>query len=283
MSITNSSILVEMNLSVWTASKIDKQATENVTCDAGANRNAAKVHKNLMAGTNLRKDISNYAMAANTWHRSLTVPWADKGNRLLPTSLFLTYKTEANERRDRFNAMVEEFITNYPALVQNAQHELGTLFNVNDYPSADEVRSKFGFRLVFSPVPEAGDFRLDVGAKEMEELRAQYEDSFKERIAEAMREPWDRLHKLLTVMSDKLVEPEGDDKKVYHETLVTNAEAMCELLTHLNVTQDPTLEAARVQLVQVMTGADIIDMRESPAVRADIKSQVDSILSQFNW
>ena len=283
MSITNSSVIVEMNLSVWTANKIDKQATENVTCDAGANRNAAKVHKNLMAGTNLRKDISNYAMAANTWHRSLTVPWADKGNRLLPTSLFLTYKTEANERRDRFNAMVEEFITNYPALVRNAQAELGTLFNVNDYPSAEEVRSKFGFRLVFSPVPEAGDFRLDVGAKEMEELRGQYEDSFKDRIADAMREPWDRLHKLLTGMSEKLVELEGDDKKVYHASFVTNAQTLCEMLTHLNITQDPELERARVQLEKVMNGTDIVDVRDSVVVRADIKNRVDTILGQFDW
>jgi hypothetical protein len=283
MSITNSSVIVEMNLSVWTANKIDRRATENVTCDAGANRNAAKVHKNLMAGTNLRKDIADFAAGCRTWHLRKTLPWADQGARLLPTSLFLDYKTEANARRDKFNAMVDEFITNYPTLVYNAQAELGTLFNVNDYPSVEEVRSKFGLRLVFSPVPEAGDFRLDVPTSELNALKNQYEDSFKDRIADAMREPWDRLHKLLTGMSEKLVEPEGEGKKLFHESFVTNAEALCELLTHLNITQDPTLEAARVQLVQAMTGADIIDVRESPAVRADIKSRVDNILSQFNW
>ena len=283
MSITNSSVIVEMNLSVWTANKLDKQATENVTCDAGASRNAAKVHKNLMAGTNLRKDIADLAAGCRTWHIGKTLPWADKGARLLPTSLFLDYKTEANDRRDRFNAMVDEFIINYPTLVHNAQAELGTLFNVNDYPSAEEVRSKFGFRLVFSPVPEAGDFRLDVGAKEMEELRGQYEESFKDRIADAMREPWDRLHKLLTNMSEKLVEPEGESKKLFHESFVTNAQTLCEMLTHLNITQDPELERARVQLEKVMNGTDIVDVRDSVVVRADIKNRVDTILGQFDW
>lgn len=283
MSITNSSLIVEMNISVWTANKLDRRATEDVTCDAGANRNAAKVHKNLMAGTNLRKDIANFASECHNWHRRRTLPWADYGARLLPTSLFLEYKTEANARRDKFNALVDEFITNYPTLVYNAQAELGTLFNINDYPSVDEVRDKFGFRLVFSPVPEAGDFRLDVPTSDLNALKNQYEDSFKDRVADAMREPWDRLHTLLTGMSEKLVEPEGEGKKLFHESFVTNAEALCELLTHLNITQDPTLEAARVQLVQAMTGADIIDVRESPAVRADIKSRVDGILSQFNW
>lgn len=283
MSITSSAMLVEMNLSVWTANKLDKSATETVTSDAGANRNAAKVHKNLMAGTNLRKEIADHAAGCRTWHIGRTMPWADKGARLLPTSLFLDYKQEANARRDKFNAMVNEFIQQYPTLVANAQTELGSLFNIHDYPSVDEVRCKFGFRLVFSPVPEAGDFRLDVSAREMEELRNQYEDSFKDRMAEAMREPWDRLHKLLTGMSEKLVEPEGEGKKLFHESFVTNAQALCDLLGHMNLTNDPKLEDARKQLEKAMLGTDIVDVRESPAVRADIKSRVDSILGQFDW
>ena len=283
MSITTSSVLVEMNLSVWTASKLDKQATNTVTDDAGANRNAAKVHKNLMAGTNLRKEIADHAAACRTWHISQTLPWADKGARLLPTSLFLDYKTEANMRRNKFDSMVSDFLSDYPTLVQNARAELGALFNMSDYPSADEVRSKFGFRLVFSPVPEAGDFRLDVPANEMRELMQGYEDSFNDRIADAMREPWDKLHKLLTTMSEKLVEPEGETKKLFHESFVTNAQSLCQILTHLNITGDPKLEAARQQLEQTMLGNDILDVRESVSVRAEMKSKVDAILSQFDW
>jgi hypothetical protein len=179
--------------------------------------------------------------------------------------------------------MVDEFVSKYPKLVQDAQAELGLLFNINDYPDVNEVRSKFGYRLVFSPVPEAGDFRLDVPAREMDELRGQYEDSFKDRMADAMREPWDRLHKLLTNMSDKLVEPEGEAKKLFHESFVTNATSLCDLLGHLNLTNDPKLEEARQKLAKVMVGADIIDVRESPVVRADIKNRVDAILGQFEW
>lgn len=283
MTITSSAMLVEMNLSVWTANKLDKHATETVTADAGANRNAAKVHKNLMAGTNLRKEIANHADGCRTWHIGKTLPWADKGARLLPTSLFLDYKAEVNQRRDKFNAMVDEFIAKYPTHVQNAQAELGSLFNINDYPSEQEVRSKFGFRLVFSPIPETGDFRLDVPAREMEALRNQYEDSFKDRMAEAMREPWDRLHKLLTGMSEKLVEPEGEGKKLFHESFVTNAQSLCDLLGHLNLTNDPKLEEARQTLAKVMLGTDIIDVRESPAVRADMKARVDDLLKQYEW
>lgn len=285
MSITSSSVLVEMNISVWTANKLDKSATEKVVTDNAAVQNAAQVRKNLMAGTTLRKDIADYAAGCRLWHNTRTLPWADKGARLMPTSLFLEYKQEANIRRDTFNKMVDDFIAQYPALVQTANNYLGTLFNHEDYPSVDEVRSKFGFRLVFSPVPESGDFRLQVAEQDLQDLRQQYEDNFSSRLADAMREPWERLHKVLTGISEKLTDGEGEEetKKRYHDTLITNAQSLCAMLTHLNITKDPKLEQARRDLELTMLGADIDTIKESPEVRKSMKDKVDAILKQYEW
>jgi hypothetical protein len=149
----------------------------------------------------------------------------------------------------------------------------------------DEVRSKFGFRLVFSPVPESGDFRLQVAEQDLNDLRQQYESNFNDRLAEAMREPWDRLHKLLTGMSEKLTDVDGEDesKKRYHDTLITNAQSLCSLLTHLNVTKDAKLEQARRDLELTMLGADIDAIKESPEVRKGMKDKLDAILKQYEW
>jgi hypothetical protein len=285
MSITSSSVLVEMNISVWTANKLDKSATEKVVADNSAVQNAAQVRKNLMAGTTIRKDIADYAAGCRLWHNTQTLPWADKGARLLPTSLFMDYKSEANIRRDTFNRMVDNFMVQYPALVQTAHNYLGSLFNSEDYPSVDTVHDKFGFRLVFSPVPESGDFRLQVAEQDLQDLRHQYEENFSSRLADAMREPWDRLHKLIKGMSEKLTDAEGDDenKKRYHDTLITNAQGLCSMLTHLNVTKDPNLEQARRDLELTMLGADIEVIKESPEVRKTMKNKLDAILKQYEW
>ena len=285
MSITSSSVLVEMNISVWTANKIDKGATDKVVSDNLAVQNAAQVRKNLMAGTSMRKDIADYAAGCRLWHNTRTLPWADKGARLLATSLFMDYKAEANIRRATFDKMVDNFMVQYPSLVQTANNYLGTLFDAEDYPSPDKVREKFGFRLVFSPVPESSDFRLQVAEQDLNDLRQQYEESFNDRIADAMREPWDRLHKLLTGMSEKLTDAEGDDesKKRYHDTLITNAQSLCSMLTHLNITKDPQLEQARRDLEITMLGADIDAIKESPEVRKGMKNKLDAILKQYEW
>ena len=283
MSITSSAVLVEMNISVWTANKLDKGATEKVATDNNAGAQAGQYRKNLMAGTSMRKDIADYAASCRLWHNTRTLAWADKGVRLLPTSLFMDYKAEANVRKATFEQMVGNFVTVYPSLVQTAQNYLGGLFNADDYPSADEVASKFGYRLVVSPVPEAGDFRLDIPSQDLAEIRNQFDQSFNERLADAMREPWDRLHKMLSGMSDKLVEATGEDKKRWHDTFVTNAQGLCSMLTHLNVTQDPQLEAARRALETAMLGADIEEIKDDPLVREELKTKLDSILKTYEW
>ena len=55
MSITSSSVLTELNISVWTGQKLDRSATDKVTSDNHAVRDAGQFKKNLMAGTSARK------------------------------------------------------------------------------------------------------------------------------------------------------------------------------------------------------------------------------------
>ena len=287
MSISSSAVLASLNISVWPASKLDREVTDQVTTNAGSDPRAGKFMKDLFAGTSLRKDIEKYAAHCRVKHLRYTLPWADKGERLLPTSLFMDYKQFVNEANTQFDQLCSNFFTAYPQLLVDAPTHLRGLYKADDYPDLDEVKRRFGFRYVFSPLPEAGDFRLDVGIAELEELKNKYASDYDLRLVDAMREPWERLHTVLTSMSEKLTDEweEDDDKpkKRYHETLVTNATDLCALLTKLNVTGDPKLEEARKQLELTMLGADIEAIKESPAIRESMKSKVDAILDKFNW
>ena len=284
MSIASSAVLVELNVSVWPAKKLDREMTETVNANASAVRDASQTRKNLFAGTSLRKDIENYAARIRLYHNQHTLPWADKGQRLLPTKLFLDYKTTMNVYEATFNQMCNNFFIEYPRLVAEAQQHLGKLYKAEDYPPLDEVKLKFGFRKAIDPIPESGDFRLDVSAQDLEEVRQQYEAKFDERLAEAMRAPWERLHDVLTAMSKKLTDEDGvETKKRYHDSLVTNAQELCELLAKMNVTNDPKLEEARKQLELTMLGADIETIKESAHVRETMKNKVDDILKRFEW
>lgn len=284
MSISASAVLVELNISVWPASKIDRETTDQVNANAGAVRDAAQTKKNLFAGTSLRKDIEKFAARVRLYHNQNTLPWADKGERLLPTRLFMEYKQTMDAYQQTFDSMCQNFFVEYPRLVAEAPINLGKMFKAEDYPDIEEVKTKFGFRRAINPLPDSGDFRLDIPSNDLEQLRSEFEGKFNERLADAVREPWDRLHKVLTSISEKLTDAEGDDnKKRYHDSLVSNPLELCALLTKLNITNDPKLEEARKQLELTMLGADLESIKEDKHYRADVKSKVDSILGKFNW
>jgi hypothetical protein len=114
-------------------------------------------------------------------------------------------------------------------------------------------------------------------------MRSEFMSQQDRKLAEAMREPWERLHKMLVGISEKLTDVDEDGKKRYHDTLITNPIELCGLLTKLNVTNDPKLEEARRQLELAMVTADIEDIKEDADARSDLKSKVDDILKRFEW
>jgi hypothetical protein len=284
MSISASAVLVELNISVWPAAKIDREITSQVNASASAHKDASQTKKNLFAGTSLRADIEKFAARVRLYNNQHTLPWADKGERMLPTKLFMDYKQTMNGFEQTFNMMCNNFYIEYPRLVAEAPTALQGLYKAEDYPELTDVRLKFGFRRTVKPVPEAGDFRLDIPAYDLEEMRSEFMSQQDRKLAEAMREPWDRLHKTLVAMSEKLTDVEGDDgKKRYHDTLLTNPLELCSLLTKLNITNDPKLEEARRQVEVAMLNADMESIKEDADTRSELKSKVDAIINKFEW
>ena len=283
MSITARALLVEHNISVWTANKLDKNATDVVISQNCAADKAAQVRKNLMAGSSQRKDIADFAAGCRLWHNTKTLPWANSGARMLPTSMFLHYKHELTERKNQFDSMVSQFLIDYPQLVQISQNYLGSLFNANDYPHVEEVAEKFGYRYVFSPVPDSGHFVVEVEKEELNDLREQYEADFSTRVNDAMKDAWTRLHKTLTGMSEKLTDAPDEKKRRFHDSFITNAQDLCGLLSHLNVNNDPELEKARRGLETALLGTDVDVIKDSEYARGELKAKVDSVLGQFEW
>jgi len=62
-----------------------------------------------------------------------------------------------------------------------------------------------------------------------------------------------------------------------------NAVEMVDMLKHLNITKDPNMEQARQSLKSAIGNYDVEDLRSSMSARNAVKTQVDAILSKFNF
>ena len=287
LNIDTCAMLVEFNASVWTARKLDKTTTNEVVAskNAGA-KDAARVNKHLLAGRTELDIIQQAVGRARQFVYDNTAPWSDSGLRLLPTINFMKFTERMNDFEEEMETLVKAFVVIYPTLITAQALALGDMFKRDDYPSANEMMTKFSFRVNYMPVPSSGDFRVDVGNQAQAELKARLESLTQERIDSAMADVRERLSTHLKRMSDRLttdyVGGEAKQRR-FHDTLVDGALELCDLTKALNVTNDVTLETARSQLEQLLVGVTPADLRKNEAIRQDVKKNVDAILDKFNF
>jgi len=287
LNIDTCAMLVEFNASVWTARKLDKTTTNEVVAskNAGA-KDAARVNKHLLAGRTELDIIQQAVGRARQFVYDNTAPWSDSGLRLLPTVNFMKFTERMNDFEEEMETLVKAFVVIYPTLITAQALALGDMFKRDDYPSANEMMTKFSFRVNYMPVPSSGDFRVDVGNQAQAELKARLESLTQERIDSAMADVRERLSTHLKRMSDRLTTDYigGEAKqRRFHDTLVDGALELCDLTKALNVTNDVTLETARSQLEQLLVGVTPADLRKNEAIRQDVKRNVDAILDKFNF
>jgi hypothetical protein len=276
---------VELNISCWTARKLDKRVSEEVDAAKHTKVKAGNYHKHLLAGNPHLDAVVKYAAKIRLWNTQQTIPWSDSGTRIVTMENLFTggYKRQLDDHKIEFDRLAANFISIYPTLISAAAFQLGDLFDRDEYPEVDTLQSKFKFNYSLIPIPTSGDFRIDIAEQAKAELVADYERQFTERLNNAMRDVWDRLYDCLSHMSERLASDDEGKRKVFHGTLLTNAQDLITLLSRLNVTNDPKLEQARRDLQAALTNTDISSLKDSDYVRENVKAKVDDILKRFEW
>lgn len=280
--ISTSAMLVELNISTWSGRKLDKQVSAEIDVlkTTSTTRGAGNYNKKLFADEPTFEAIGKYAGTIRTYNYFSTMPWSDSGLRLLPTSLFFDYQKQITDHEAKFKQLVEQFHADYDNMVARASRKLGALFNAEDYPHRDSVMDRFHISTKFLPVPEAGDFRVNVGTEALEYLKQSYTDFHVEQLNKAYADAWTRTHEALKNMSAKLA---GDTKQIFRDTLVTNVQDMVTLLDKFNITDDPVMRKAGLRIKDALFCITPDALREDDELRLETKRKVDEVLAEFNW
>ena len=136
--ISKKAMLARLSISTWSARRLDKTATEKIKNDFQTSNDAGRYNKSLIA-TNALKKVQSAAGDARTFHYQQTLPWNDDGARILPAANFFAYSEGMRKHKAAFQAAVSEFLTEYPALVEDAKIRLNSLFVQSDYPSTENI------------------------------------------------------------------------------------------------------------------------------------------------
>ena len=280
-SLSSSAMLVSLNISVWTAKRMAKKVANDVDQANGTKTKVISAYKGLLAGDEELTAINKYAGVIRSYHMNMTSPWSDSGQRLLTTAQFFTYKSEMSRMEAEYWDLVNKFIPEYSIKISAAAFQLGTLFDRSEYPEPEDVARKFGMTIKYEPLPESGDFRIDINNEGLNDLKDQYDAMYEANIEKVHADAYDRLYKILTQLSFGLrTNADGTTGRLYASVL-DNAKELCGLLTSFNITQDTRLESMRIRLEENLMGVDVADVKDSDYVRVTLKKEVDSILELF--
>ena len=281
MSLNSKAVLVELNISSWSGRKLDRKVSAETNVAKGARSDVARVNKNLFAGSDKLEKINNFVSSVRQEFYTMTLPWSISGARMLPVAQFFDYRKWVSEKEQEFDAMVAAFLIEYSSLISAQAFRLGTMFDKGEYPDVGELKNKFRFQQVMTPVPESGDFRIDAVNQEAEELKkeleSQYAKASEERINGAVGDLWGRIYKTVQHLRDKC----AMEKTVFYERTLENALELCSLLTRLNVTGDKDLEDRRVELEKALCGVTREGLAKDVGVRNDTKAKMDAMLAKM--
>jgi len=209
------------------------------------------------------------------------MPWLDSGLRLLPTKAYFDYHKTMTDLENQWRDKVNKFLAAYDWEISQAEARLGDLFNRAEYPTVSQLSHKFGLRLGYIPLPDGGDFRLDIGAEGNAVLEDHYKTFYANRIENSYKDVWERLHKALSRMSERLDYAGKEDKKTFRDSLVENALEMIPLLDTFNLTDDGQMKAMKNQLEEGLLGVTAEALREDDHLRRETKRNVDDIINSL--
>jgi hypothetical protein len=281
-SISSSSMLVELGIGVWTGRKQDKGASKEVTQIKQAEDGTAKVIKSLLWNCEELDALVKFAANVRNIHYNSTLPWSDMGPRLLPTPRYFAYHKNMSGLQAEFYRMVDVFISAYDLEVAAAQAKLGDLFDVSEYPNAADLRQKFSFKFNYIPLPDAGDWRLDIGNEALASLQEQYQAHYTGQLTSAMNDIWRRLYDTLSALSRQLSDKTEDGKtpRIF-ASVFDRMQEVLDLMETCNMTGDPQMQLMQRRLSQAFKGVTIEDIKDDAYLRRETKQAIDAAIKNL--
>lgn len=274
ISIATSAMIGSLNISVWEARKLDKSTQAEVLANKGAkSRRAATVSKHLFSECPSLEAIKTLRGEARVWFNNATLPWDDNGGRLITTAQYVRVMDQATKYEQRFNTLITAFLGVYQTEISKQAFEMGSLFDRSEYPPVNEVRGKFRFALGVSPVPLAGDFRVDIGNEAAAQLKAQYERALADRVSGAVADTWQRIKAQVEWVHERMTAVLDHDPDAVEEQPI------------MGPVKVGTREVPVYDDYGNVVGSEIKDVFEEGVVRMDIKKKrrpklYDSMLEQ---
>lgn len=275
-SLRDKAMTITLKMSMYRPTKVDRQKTSDLCIKEGTSK--YRVTKALLSNcAELKEARSAYTALASYVHDN-TLPWCDDGKRLLPNASYFDFANKVGELKARANNAVQVLYQNWDRLVAQDIASFGMNGDPNDYPTADEMLSKWGIRTRFEPISSSSDFRIDMSEDDKKEMEEEYskavQDSSEYLLSELLT-PIKKMVETLTLPEDKR------GKRWFEHTLVGNVKDICERARKLNINGDQRVEEIVREAESILCGVSAETIKGDEEVAKDVASKMSDVESKL--
>ena len=285
MSIKDHALLVSLTVNKPQMTQKDDKATTDA--ERANNAHGAGQYRKDLYPKHLVQPILTVEAAARSYIESTTYMW-NRGQYLLPTTRFMAFADRMSKFELEFNQTVTAFLNNWANVMTQAQQSQGALFDPNAYPDLTKLKEAFRFRVIYTPVTDAGDFRVQLQEDELTLLRQQTEAAVQESMTAILREPLARLREALSKLHE--VAGRADRTVLNKRTGVEEVrppifrDSVCEnVIDEIALLHDfaAMLPDNILQVAQTVTNVlpRPQELRDNPEKRDIVRKQTDALLS----
>lgn len=228
--------------------------------------------------------IMSAAAEVYTYHKAHTLPYIDKGPRILPNEEYFNYTSEMRQRIAEVDSLLAVHVPKFDRYVDldiqyRSAGSITKRASATDYPTAEEFQSRMGFDIRFSPMPEARHFLFDLSDSDL----ATFNDTMEQVAVGARAEVIKKMMEPLQHLVDKLNRPIGTEGAVFRNSAVENVIEGLEMAKRLNVGGDESItemaDTIKAEITRYSFNTDVL--RESPIVREQAAKKLDYIAKQM--
>lgn len=281
-SLAERAMLVDLTISTWRATVSDREVNKHVAQQYAMDESMGDYAKRLV-GREALAEIHAAAGVIGKIHARYTLPWNDKGFRILSSEAYFQYMEDMSKAIEDFNSALERFISAYPDIREDAKRRLGKRAKDEEWPEESELRRRFGVSIKVLPLPVASDFRVKLGDTAVDSIREQLESGMKSALEGAMKSAWTRLYQCVTHLVDRLnqFDPEHRGKNPFRDTVITNIRDLLEVLPALNITNDENLTKAAEYIGEKLAKYEPEVIRDDDKVRRSVIKDAEKIVKRL--
>ena len=284
MDLTRDAMLVSLRISAWSGRLYDREASDHVAAHHDASSSAGRYTKRLLPRAALAA-LNATMNETRIQHYAQSLPWDDKGSRLLTVDNYEHYTGIMDALRERLVRQRARFIEDYDDYVEQARLDLGKLFRIGEYPSKEDLRDRFSIRYRIAPVPDADHFIAKLASDDTDRVKRDIKSHIEEQLHDAVGDLYRRLAEAVERVSERLNE-DGDGKPlVFRDTMISNIRDLVDVVPRLNIFGDQRLARLCQQVKDRIAGVEPDSLRPSrtfdPVVRNRVKRDADALMEQF--